>query len=87
MHKTLIPLALAASLAATGAFAASSTGTIAAITPATARVTLDDGAVYSFPDHGAVAARLANFKVGDHVTIQWIVDGTAMDVTAISPAA
>jgi hypothetical protein len=85
MRKSLIPLAFAAGLAATGALADTATGTIAAINPATLKITLADGSVYVFPASAETRARFDNFKVGDLVRINWVVDGTAKDANAISP--
>jgi Cu/Ag efflux protein CusF len=87
MRKTLLPLALVASLAATtGAFASSAVGTIKAIDTATYTVTLANGTQYTFPENADFKAKLADFKVGDEVTIDWALSGTGHDAVSIAPA-
>lgn len=82
MRKLLVPLALMAAIGtASAASAATSVGTIEAIDPGQMTVTLTDGSVYHF----AKNTDLANFYVGDQVSINWAHAGTAMDANSISP--
>jgi hypothetical protein len=82
MRKYLIPLTIAATLGASGAaLAATTTGTVASISPLLGTVTLTDGSAYTFDLMHAGA--LSNFTTGDKVTIDYAGGGT--DAFAISP--
>ncbi len=82
MRKLLIPLAIAATLGASGAaLAATSMGTVATISPLLGTVTLTDGSAYRFDLMNANA--LSNFMAGDKVTIDYV--GGSADALAISP--
>lgn len=86
MRTVLFPLAFTMAIAAAGtAHAASSTGAIQAINPEQLTVTLADGTVYSFPQTREFHDKLAHFKIGDMVSINWVVEGTALSADAISP--
>ncbi len=66
MRKYLIPVVAAtAILAAAGAYAANTTGTIKAMDAASHTVTLDNGQIYHLPATGD----MTQLKVGEKVTV------------------
>lgn len=65
------------------AFAAEATGVIKNLDAAKNMVSLDNGASYDV----AKGVKLANFKVGEKVTITYSQAGKMMDASAIKPAA
>lgn len=81
--RILATMALAGLTMASAAFAATTTvGTIKAINETAPSVTLSDGTVYTLTKD----MKLADFKVGDKISVQWEMNGTAHEVIAISPA-
>ena len=58
------------------------TGTIKSIDAKAISVTLDNGTVYMLPK----TFKLADFKVGEKVSVHWELKGTAHDATAMTAA-
>ncbi len=72
MRSTILPLVLAASLAAAGvANAAETMGVVKSIDVDHNAVTLEDGSVYTFVKSSAEKFPLTGFRAGDHVKITW----------------
>jgi len=57
-------------------------GTIKSIDATAISVTLDNGTVYMLPK----TFKLADFKVGEKVTVHWDILGTAHEATAMTAA-
>lgn len=86
MRKILVPFTAALILGgASLAFAASgmATGKIKSMNSTKHAVTLDNGSTYAV-DKGV---SLASMKVGEKVTVTYTGTGSAMDASAIKPAA
>jgi Cu/Ag efflux protein CusF len=82
MRKILFPAVAAALLATSfGAYAAdaTATGTIKSIDDKAMTVTLDGGVVYKLP----AGFKAADLKVGEKITVTWVMKGTEHDATAI----
>lgn len=74
--RSLIPLVIAASLAAAGiASAAETGGVVKSVDMAKHAVTLQDGTRFGFPQSatGTETFPLDGYKAGDHVKITWTV--------------
>jgi len=83
MRAYLVPLALAASIAAAPmAFAAaahSSTGAIKAYDAKAHSITLADGTTYMLP----AKFKTSDLKVGEKVEVSWVMKGDKHDATQI----
>lgn len=83
--KLASALLLAGALGYGGAALAAPTdtvGTIKSIDTAAISVTLDNGTVYMLPK----TFKLADFKVGEKVKVQWDMLGTVHEATAMTAA-
>lgn len=83
MRSLILPAALVATVVASGAFAATTTtGEIKSIDAKALSVTLADGTVYMLP----AGFKLDALKVGEKVSINWDMKGTAHEASAVKAA-
>ncbi|MCX7645221.1 MAG: DUF1344 domain-containing protein [Rhodobacteraceae bacterium] len=81
MHRKVLPIALVAALALSGAaLAASATeGAVKSINLTEHSVTLDNGTTYYFPD----GTDLSGFRVGDRVSVHWTMKDSRHEADTI----
>lgn len=82
MRSILIPAAIVASIAASGAFAATTTGAIKSIDAKALSITLADGSVYMLPK----GFKLDALKVGEKVSVNWDKQGKDNVATEVKAA-
>lgn len=83
MKKLMIPAAAAMLVAfVSSANAASATGTIKSIDTAKDTIVLNDGTAYSVPPK----VKIADFKVGEKVTVTYQNQNGKMEVSGLAPA-
>jgi Cu/Ag efflux protein CusF len=82
VKKVVLPALVAVFAGASIAYAADATGKIKSIDAVKDIVTLDNGATYAAPS----TVKLANFKVGQKVTVNYTTSNGKMELSSIKPA-